>query len=119
MAKIAFIPKISSVSDNSDAGEYIVSATYTDPETSKVSEGETHQEANPDAPEDQKDRETKEYGFKTSEDRVVDRKEAYAIAKKSKQLKTPSNEEEKDNAKRGVLHSKMVKMKSRKKKYKK
>ena len=118
MAKIAFIPKLSSVSDNSDSDEYIVSATYTDPETKEVSEGATHQEANPNAPEDQKDRETKEYGFKTSEDRVVDRKEAYAIAKKSKQLKTPSNSEEKHNAKRGVLHSKMVKMKSPKK-YKK
>ena len=114
MANIAFITKIQS-SKPVGSGEHIVSATYTDPETGDVIEGDTHKDANPEAPDEQKDRETPEYGFKTSKDRVVDRKEAYAIAKKSKQLKEPSNNEEKNNAKRGVLHSKMVKMKSIKK----
>jgi hypothetical protein len=68
--------------------EEIVSATYTDPETDKVTEGEDHLAANPDAPEKQEDRETPEYGFKTSSGRVVSRKEAYKIAKKSNQLKS-------------------------------
>jgi len=117
MANIAFITKIQS-SKPVGSDEHIVSATYTDPETGDVSEGDTHKDANPEAPDEQKDRETPDYGFKTSKNRVVDRKEAYAIAEKSKQLKEPSNSEEKNNAKRGVLHSKMVKIKSIKK-YKK
>lgn len=68
--------------------EGIVSATYTDPKTKKVSEGKDHKDANPDAPRNIKDRETKEYGFKTSEDRIVSRKKAYDIAEKANQLKS-------------------------------
>lgn len=67
--------------------ERIVKATYTDPKTKKVSEGEDHLDANPDAPEKKEDRETSEYGFKTSQGRIVNRKEAYNIAKKANQLK--------------------------------
>ena len=97
MARIVTIDKVYSAptksekSQNSEkigSEEKIVSATYTDPDTNKVSEGEDHLKANPDAPKKDSDRETPEYGFKTSKGRVVSRKEAYKIAKKSNQLKS-------------------------------
>jgi len=97
MAKIVTIDRVYSKptnrekSDNSQkigSKEEIVSATYTDPDTNKVSEGEDHLEANPDAPKKQEDRETPEYGFKTSNGRIVSRKEAYSVAKKANQLKS-------------------------------
>jgi hypothetical protein len=87
MARIVTIDRVYSKPTESD-NEEIVSATYTDPDTNKVSEGEDHLEANPNAPKKQEDRETPEYGFKTSKGRIVSRKEAYGIAKKSKQLKS-------------------------------
>lgn len=96
MSRIVTIDRVYSKPNNSeksknsekiDSGEEIVSATYTDPETNKVSEGEDHLSANPDAPKEETKRETPEYGFKTSKGRIVSRKEAYGIAKKAKQLK--------------------------------
>lgn len=87
MARLVTIDRVYSKPTESD-NEEIVSATYTDPDTNKVSEGEDHLEANPNAPKKQEDRETPEYGFKTSKGRIVSRKEAYGIAKKSKQLKS-------------------------------
>jgi len=87
MPKIITIPKISSVK-KSDSDERIVSATYTDPETGEITEGESHKDANPDAPDKDSERETPEYGFKTSKGRMVSRKQAYDIAKKSNQLKS-------------------------------
>ena len=88
MPKIITIPKISSVS-KSDSDEHIVSATYTDPETGETTEGDSHLDANPEAPEKDSERETPEYGFKTSKGRMVSRKQAYGIAKKANQLKSP------------------------------
>ena len=97
MARIVTIDRVHSKPTNREksqnsqkigSGEKIVSATYTDPDTNKVSEGEDHLEANPNAPDKQEDRETPEYGFKTSEGRMVSRKEAYDIAKKANQLKS-------------------------------
>ena len=97
MAPIVTIDRIDSKPTNSEkskssekigSDEEIVSATYTDPETNKVSEGEDHLSANPDAPKEETKRETPEYGFKTSKGRIVSRKEAYGIAKKAKQLKS-------------------------------
>ena len=87
MARLITIDRVYSKPTESD-NEEIVSATYTDPDTNKVSEGEDHLEANPNAPKKQEDRETPEYGFKTSKGRIVSRKEAYGIAKKAKQLKS-------------------------------
>ena len=87
MARLITIDRVYSKPAESD-NEEIVSATYTDPDTNKVSEGEDHLEANPNAPKKQEDRETLEYGFKTSNGRIVSRKEAYGIAKKAKQLKS-------------------------------
>jgi len=97
MARIVTIDRVHSKPTNSEktknskkigSDEEIVSATYTDPETNKVSEGEDHIEANPNAPKKQEDRETPEYGLKTSKGRIVSRKEAYNIAKKANQLKS-------------------------------
>jgi hypothetical protein len=97
MAKILTIDKVYSKPTKSEKSknsqkigskEEIVSATYTDPDTNKVSEGKDHLEANPDAPKKQEDRETPEYGFKTSLSRMVSRMEAYDIAKKANQLKS-------------------------------
>jgi hypothetical protein len=96
MAKIVTIDRVYSKPTNREKSqnsqkigskEEIVSATYTDPDTNKVSEGEDHLEANPDAPKKQEDRETQEYEFKTSNGRIVSRKEAYSVAKKANQLK--------------------------------
>lgn len=84
MARIITIQKVYS----NPKQEKIVKATYTDPKTKKVSEGQDHLDANPDAPENKEDRETSEYGFKTSEGRIVGRKEAYKIANKANQLKS-------------------------------
>lgn len=86
MARIVTIDRVYSKPAESD-NEEIVSATYTDPDTNKVSEGENHLSANPDAPKEETKRETPEYGFKTSKGRIVSRKEAYGIAKKANQLK--------------------------------
>jgi hypothetical protein len=85
----------------------ITSATYTDPKTGEVTEGETHREANPNAPQEATDRESPAYGFKTSSGDIVDRATAYQIAKDAGQLKTPTTEEEKFHADRGILHSGM------------
>ena len=90
--------------------ERIVSATYTDPRTGEVREGVNHKAANPNAPDEQTDRESRYYGFKTDTGRVVDREEAYRIAEESGQLKEATSEEDKFNADRGVLHSNMVEM---------
>jgi hypothetical protein len=90
--------------------ERIVSATYTDPRTGEVREGVNHKEANPNAPDEQTDRESRYYGFKTDTGRVVDREEAYRIAEESGQLKEATSEEDRFNADRGVLHSNMVEM---------
>jgi hypothetical protein len=87
MASIVTVGRIYSSPKAKDE-ERIVSATYTDPKTKKVSEGEDHQKAYPNAPKNKKDRETPEYGFKTSNGRIVSRKEAYGIAKKADQLKS-------------------------------
>jgi hypothetical protein len=92
------------------AEERIVSATYTDPRTGEVREGVNHKAANPNAPDEQTDRESRYYGFKTDTGRVVDREEAYRIAEASGQLKEATSEEDKFNADRGVLHSNMVEM---------
>jgi len=104
MANLAFITKIQS--SKPIGSEHIVSATYTDPETGEVSEGDSHIDANPDAPKKDSDRETPEYGFKTSEGRMVNRKQAYDIAKKANQLKSP-------NPKR-ILHTTNIKYKKTK-----
>ena len=90
--------------------ERIVAATYTDPRTGEVREGINHKAANPNAPDEQTDRESRYYGFKTDTGRVVDREEAYRIAEESGQLKEATSEEDKFNADRGVLHSNMVEM---------
>lgn len=90
--------------------ERIVSATYTDPRTGEVREGVNHKAANPNAPDEQTDRESRYYGFKTDAGRVVDREEAYRIAEASGQLKEATSEEDRFNADRGVLHSNMVEM---------
>lgn len=90
--------------------ERIVSATYTDPRTGEVREGVNHKAANPNAPDEQTDRESRYYGFKTDTGRVVDREEAYRIAEESGQLKEATSEEDKFNSDRGVLHSNMVEM---------
>jgi hypothetical protein len=90
--------------------ERIVSATYTDPRTGEVREGVNHKAANPNAPDEQTDRESRYYGFKTDTGRVVDREEAYRIAEATGQLKEATSEEDKFNADRGVLHSNMVEM---------
>jgi hypothetical protein len=90
--------------------ERIVSATYTDPRTGEVREGVNHKAANPNAPDEQTDRESRYYGFKTDTGRVVDREEAYRIAEESGQLKEATSKEDKFNADRGVLHSNMVEM---------
>jgi hypothetical protein len=84
--------------------EKVISATYTDPETGKVKEGPTHQLAYPQAPYHHIDRETPEYGFKvidtkTGQTRIVDRKEAYKIAKAGNQLRLEDSY--------GILHSAM------------
>lgn len=91
--------------------ERIVAATYTDPRTGEVREGVNHKTANPNAPDEQTDRESRYYGFKTDAGRVVDREEAYRIAEASGQLKEATSEEDRFNADRGVLHSNMVEMK--------
>jgi len=90
--------------------ERIVAATYTDPRTGKVREGVNHKAANPNAPDEQTDRESRYYGFKTDAGRVVNREEAYRIAEASGQLKEATSEEDRFNADRGVLHSNMVDM---------
>lgn len=90
--------------------ERIVAATYTDPRTGEVREGASHKAANPNAPDEQTDRESRYYGFKTDTGRVVDREEAYRIAEASGQLKEATSEEDRFNADRGVLHSNMVEM---------
>lgn len=90
--------------------ERIVAATYTDPRTGEVREGVNHKAANPNAPDEQTDRESRYYGFKTDAGRVVDREEAYRIAEASGQLKEATSEEDRFNADRGVLHSNMVEM---------
>ena len=90
--------------------ERIVSATYTDPRTGEVREGVNHKAANPNAPDEQTDRESRYYGFKTDTGRVVDREEAYRIAEESGQLKEATSEEDRFNTDRGVLHSNMVEM---------
>ena len=87
MARLVTIDRVYTKPTESD-NEEIVSATYTDPDTNKLSEGKDHLKANPNAPKKQEDRETPEYGFKTSKGRIVSRKEAYGIAKKAKQLKS-------------------------------
>lgn len=87
MPSIVTVNRVYSTPKSNDV-EKIVSATYTDPETNKVSEGKDHLEANPNAPKKQEDRETPEYGFKTSQGRMVSRMEAYDIAKKANQLKS-------------------------------
>jgi len=92
------------------AEERIVSATYTDPRTGEVREGVNHKVANPNAPDEQTDRESRYYGFKTDTGRVVDREEAYRIAEASGQLKKATSEEGRFNVDRGVLHSNMVEM---------
>jgi len=90
--------------------ERIVAATYTDPRTGEVREGVSHMAANPNAPDEQTDRESRYYGFKTDTGRVVDREEAYRIAEASGQLKEATSEEDTFNTDRGVLHSNMVEM---------
>ena len=90
--------------------ERIVAATYTDPRTGEVREGVNHKAANPNAPDEQTDRESRYYGFKTDTGRVVDREEAYRIAEESGQLKEATSEEDRFNSDRGVLHSNMVEM---------
>ena len=92
------------------AEERIVAATYADPRTGEVREGVNHKAANPNAPDEQTDRESRYYGFKTDAGRVVDREEAYRIAEASGQLKKATSEEDRFNADRGVLHSNMVEM---------
>jgi len=87
--------------------ERIRIATYTNPRTGEVSRGETHLIANPNAPQEATDRESPAYGFGTTAGRIVDRREAYRIAKDARQLKTPTSQEEQFHANRGVLHSKM------------
>jgi len=87
--------------------ERITSATYTNPRTGEVTEGATHLIANPSAPQEATDRESPAYGFKTSSGGIVDRATAYQIAKDAGQLKTPTTEEEKFHADRGILHSGM------------
>ena len=87
--------------------ERIIFATYTDPKTKKVTEGKDHKDANPDAPKNMKDRETPEYGFKTSEGRMVSRKQAYDIAKKANQLKSLQQNK--------ILHTSNLKTTNRKK----
>jgi len=87
--------------------ERIRHATYTNPRTGGISSGKTHLEANPDAPVEATDRESPAYGFGTTAGRIVDRKEAYKIAKDAGQLKTPTSQEERFHANRGILHSKM------------
>jgi len=91
--------------------ERIVAATYTDPRTGEVREGVNHKAANPNAPDEQTDRESRYYGFKTDTGRVVNREEAYRIAEASGQLKEATSEEDKFNTDRGVLHSNMVDIK--------
>jgi len=88
--------------------ERITEATYTNPRTGEVSRGATHTIANPNAPQEATDRESPAYGFATDKGRIVDRSEAYNIAQAAGQLKTPTTEEEKFHAARGVLHSDMV-----------
>jgi len=87
--------------------ERIKEATYTNPRTGKVSRGETHLIANPNAPQEATDRESPAYGFETDKGRIVDRNEAYNIAQEAGQLKEPTSEDEKFHADRGVLHSGM------------
>jgi hypothetical protein len=87
--------------------EMITAATYTDPETFITTKGKSHQEANPNAPDEQSARETYEYGFETNKGRNVDREEAYKIAKDAGQLKEPTEDSILNHA-RGVLHSDMV-----------
>jgi hypothetical protein len=89
--------------------EKVISATYTDPVTGKVTEGATHQLANPNAPKQESDRETPEYGFnildtKTGKTRIANRQEAYRIARAGKQLKTGYGE---SPSGQGTLHSSM------------
>jgi hypothetical protein len=102
--------KLEAVQENqvSAPDEKIVSATYVNPKTGDVSEGQSHLEANPNAPQYQTDRESPYYGFKTSSGRIVDRAEAYRIADSAGQLKQPATEDDKFNQKRQILHSNMV-----------
>lgn len=102
MARLVTVDRI-----YSSPKEKIVSATYKDPETGKVMEGKDHSDANPDAPVKKKDRETKEYGFKTSKGRVVSRKKAYKIARKAKQLKSLQSKQ--------ILHTSNLKQNRKKK----
>lgn len=87
--------------------ERIRIATYTNPRTGGASSGKTHLEANPNAPKKDTDRESPAYGFGTTAGRIIDRKEAYKIALNAGQLKTPTSQNERFHANRGVLHSKM------------
>jgi len=107
---ITEIPVIDFRQEKPTEQESIVAATYTDPRTGEVREGVNHKAANPNAPDEQTDRESRYYGFKTDTGRVVDREEAYRIAEESGQLKEATSEEDKFNADRGVLHSNMVEM---------
>jgi len=87
--------------------ERITEATYTNPKTGEIAKGSNHQEANSNAPQEATDRESPAYGFATDKGRIVDRNEAYKIAKDAGQLKEPTSEEEKFHDDRGVLHSGM------------
>jgi hypothetical protein len=107
---ITEIPVIDFRQEKPTEQERIVAATYTDPRTGEVREGVNHKAANPNAPDEQTDRESRYYGFKTDTGRVVDREEAYRIAEESGQLKEATSEEDRFNADRGVLHSNMVEM---------
>ena len=87
--------------------ERIVKAVYRNPKTWEVSEGATHREANPAAPEEATDREGPNYAFRTSTGRIVSRREAFDVAQKAGQIFGDLTPEQQDNFDRKVLHSGM------------
>jgi ADP-Ribosyltransferase in polyvalent proteins len=99
--------------------EKIVAATYSEsslkglsPEADNIRTGKTHLEADPTASENRTERETDEYGFLVRDSKgnenVVNRREAFEIAKANDQLKEPETLDQKVDNIRGVLHSDMV-----------
>jgi len=90
-----------------DGVERVVKAVYRNPRTWEVSEGRTHLEANPDAPQEPTDREGPNYAFRTSTGRIVSRREAFEIAQNAGQILENLTPEQQDSFDRGVLHSGM------------
>jgi hypothetical protein len=88
--------------------EKITSAIYKNPRTGEVTEGLTHKDANPNAPEDPYDRHGEQYMFGTLEGRQLDRRDAFKVANAADQLIVPTDPEMKKLYDIGVLHSNMI-----------